>query len=173
MGNRPDLQFLATGLLSTTPLVRQVTLAELREYFVERFPGSETRARLYDNFVHYLKLLAVFVELRGVIVNGSFVTSKPDPRDIDISPVIDGIAFDKLPRDQQDTVFFLADHNTRVAQLLRCHTVHTVFYYPQGHNSRLKTEQVFEKSKKLWSRARGGRQKGFLYLQTDKTMGWR
>ena len=165
MGNRADLQFLATGLLSTTPLAHQVTLEELREYFVERFPGSQTRGQLYDNFVHYLRLLAVFVELRGVIVNGSFVTSKLEPRDIDISPVIDGTAFDGLPKEQQDTVLFLADHNTRFAQLLRCHPCYTTYLYPEGHPRRAKNDSAFMKAVNFFARARGGYQKGFLYLR--------
>ena len=164
MGNREDLQFLETGLLSTTPLVRQVTLAELREYFVERFPGSETRARLYDNFVHYLKLLAVFVELRGVIVNGSFVTSKSDPRDIDISPVINGVMFDRLPQEQQEAGECLIDPNSQLPRLLRCHPLYVPFIYPESGGRSFKRDTTFTDGVRFWSRARGGQRKGLLFL---------
>lgn len=163
MGTRADLQFLATGLLSTTPLAHQVTLEELREYFVERFPGSETRARLFDNFVHYLKLLAVFVELRGVLVNGSFVTSKLDPRDIDISPVIDGVAFDKLPKEQQEAVECLIDHNSQLPRLLSCHPLYVPFIYPES-GGRFRRDTTFMDGVRFWSRAKGGQRKGLLFL---------
>lgn len=166
MGNRADLEFLSTGLLSTTPLVHQVTLEELREYFVERFPGSQTRERLYDNFVHYLRLLAVFVELRGVIINGSFVTSKPKPRDIDISPVIDGTAFDGLPQDYQKAVKCLIDRNTQLPRLLHCHPLYVPFVYFEGRSFRM--DGTFMDGVRFWSRAKGGQRKGLLFLRLKR-----
>lgn len=79
MNRRPDLEFLSTGVLPARPLIHPVTLAELHEYFVERFPQSQTRERLYDNLIHYLKLLNVFVELRGALINGSSSVHKGEP----------------------------------------------------------------------------------------------
>ena len=164
MNHRPDLEFLSTGLLPARPLIHPVTLAELHEYFVERFPQSQTRARLYNNLMRYLKILNVFVGLHGVLVNGSYVTAKVNPRDIDISPVIDGMAFKALSLDHQKAVEHLIDHNSGLPQILRCHSFYTVFVYPEGHRLRRENNTTFQNGKAFWSRAKGGKEKGFLFL---------
>ena len=171
MNGRTDLEFLLTGLLPATPLIHPVTLAELHGYFVERFQQSQTRARLYDNFVRYLKLLNVFVGLYGVIINGSYVTNKADPRDIDISPLVVGSVFEKLPREYQEAVNLLIDPSTRIVQLLRCHPLYVPFIYPAGHKRRKRNDEVLQESKAFWSRARSGLQKGIVYLRLDED--WR
>ena len=103
----------------------------------------------------------------GVLINGSYVTSKVDPRDIDISPVIDGTDFGVLPLDHQDAVEHLIDHNSRLPQILRCHPFYTVFVYPKGHRLRRVNNETLRNGKAFWSRAKGGREKGFLFLKLE------
>ena len=173
MSPRPDLEFLSTGLLPAKPLIHSVTLAELHEYFVERFPQSQTRERLYDNLMRYLKILNMFVGLYGVIINGSYVTDKVDPRDIDISPLIVGAIFEKSPREYQEAVNLLIDPGTRIVQLLWCHPLYVPFIYPVGHKRRKRNDDILEASKAFWYRARGGMEKGILYLRLGTEKDWR
>ncbi|HEY0170959.1 MAG TPA: hypothetical protein VGB98_08045 [Pyrinomonadaceae bacterium] len=88
----PD--FTATGLLPQG--VHPATLEEV----LERFGGNERRDQLLTGLVEALRLLRA-AGCRRVYVNGSFVTSKERPNDIDACWDIDGVDADAL-----DPVFF-------------------------------------------------------------------
>ncbi|HEX7314293.1 MAG TPA: hypothetical protein VF297_10240 [Pyrinomonadaceae bacterium] len=88
----PD--FTAHGLLPEG--VHPATLDEVRE----RFGGNERRKQLLTGLVEALRLLRA-AGCRRVYVNGSFVTSKELPNDIDVCWDIDGVDADAL-----DDVFF-------------------------------------------------------------------
>lgn len=83
------LQFDENGHLSPYE-VHTTTLEEMREIFVDAFPDSETRKRLFDNYLDW-----IFDFKRDVFpyftqwVNGSFVTQKLNPKDIDFVTFLD------------------------------------------------------------------------------------
>jgi hypothetical protein len=70
--------------------VQDITLDEMREVFVGAFPESETRKRLFDNYLDW-----VFDFQRDVFpyftqwIDGSFVTQKLNPKDIDFVTFLD------------------------------------------------------------------------------------
>jgi hypothetical protein len=86
--------FNAHGLLPEG--VHPATLEEV----LERFGGNERREQLLTGFLEALRLLRA-AGCRRVYVNGSFVTSKERPNDIDACWDIDGVDADAL-----DPVFF-------------------------------------------------------------------
>lgn len=88
----PD--FTADGLLPQG--LHPATLEEV----LERFGGNERREQLLTGLVEALGLLRA-AGCRRVYVNGSFVTSKERPNDIDACWDIDGVDADTL-----DPVFF-------------------------------------------------------------------
>lgn len=88
----PD--FTAEGLLPRG--VHSATLEEV----LNRFGGNERRNHLLAGLVEALRLLRA-AGCRRVYVNGSFVTSKERPNDIDACWDIDGVDADAL-----DPVFF-------------------------------------------------------------------
>jgi hypothetical protein len=77
------------------------TLEQLEDVFVdgEGFVGSATRDAVFGDFLTTIELLRAFSPdlLESVWIGGSFVTSKPDPDDIDCLFVLNGPAFDALP----------------------------------------------------------------------------
>lgn len=58
------------------------------EGFVEEFAESDTRQELYDNLVQYRLDLFEVVGVSAQWLNGSFVTLKTDPKDIDLVNLI-------------------------------------------------------------------------------------
>jgi len=63
----------------------EVDLDTLESYFVTAFPKSTTRKRLFENYLRYIYRFQdeVFPFFEQYI-NGSFVTKKENPKDIDI-----------------------------------------------------------------------------------------
>lgn len=98
--------FTAYGLLPQG--IHQATLEEL----LERFGGNERREQLLTGLTEALRLLRA-AGCRRVYINGSFVTSKESPNDIDVCWDIQGVDVDAL-----DPVFFDFD-NGRAAQKAR------------------------------------------------------
>ena len=83
------------------------SLSELEARFVTHsdFSVSSTRTALFDGFVRYLAMWQLLEEqskieptslLRYVWVAGSFASSRVDPTDVDISPVVDGDVADTV-----------------------------------------------------------------------------
>jgi hypothetical protein len=87
-------EFTADGLLP-----QGVHPAPLEEV-LERFGGNKRREQLLTGLVEALRLLRA-AGCRRVYINGSFVTSKERPNDIDACWDIDGVDADAL-----DPVFF-------------------------------------------------------------------
>lgn len=100
----PD--FTAYGLLPEG--VHPATLEEV----LDRFGGNERRDKLLTGLAEALRLLRA-AGCRRVYINGSFVTSKEMPNDIDACWDITGVDADAL-----DPVFFEFD-NGRAAQKAR------------------------------------------------------
>jgi hypothetical protein len=73
--------------------VHDLTLAEIREHF-GTFRSSDRRPRLFEKLVQFLEQARVAGFVRFVVVNGSFISAKPDPGDIDLIVVIDPSALE-------------------------------------------------------------------------------
>lgn len=88
------------------PLGRYLcSISELRETFVdhERFAESTSRAGLFAGLLRYIRAWEVAQEsvggppvLRHLWVAGSFASSRLNPDDVDVSPVVDGEVLDGL-----------------------------------------------------------------------------
>lgn len=93
------LQFDQNGYL-TPSTIHQITLDEFQGIFVDAFANSETRRRLFDNYLDW-----VFDFRRDIFpeftqwINGSFVTQKLNPNDIDFVTFLEGSVFEN--RDKQ------------------------------------------------------------------------
>ena len=76
--------------------VIEIDLQEVRAFFVDNFITSFTRKRLFDNYV------LLFDEVKSVtetisfsLINGSFVSDKINPNDIDVVFFIEYAFFEK------------------------------------------------------------------------------
>ena len=63
------------------------TLDEAAERFGE-FQGSDRRPQLWVRFNEFIRELKACEFLEAVLVDGSFVSAKPDPNDIDLVLVV-------------------------------------------------------------------------------------
>jgi hypothetical protein len=72
------------------PGLHSCSLDEIGERFGS-FRGSDHRARLHDALVRYAAEARSTRVVRALVVDGSFVTSKPEPGDIDLVVVLGGM----------------------------------------------------------------------------------
>ncbi|WP_396652334.1 DUF6932 family protein [Microbacterium caowuchunii] len=96
-------------------------LDDVRMKFVDAFPGSTTRSRIWNGFLRYLRAwddaehTAGVEVLHGVWIAGSFTTSISDPSDIDVSPIYDKPALLKLQgRPGSGKFRALIEHRARI-----------------------------------------------------------
>jgi hypothetical protein len=81
----PIPQLNANGLLPVG--IHDATLDEIRQRFGS-FQGSDRRMRLFANFEQLVMQLRKSSRFSAIIVDGSFVTAKPVPEDIDVIVVL-------------------------------------------------------------------------------------
>lgn len=141
----PD--FTARGLLPKG--VHPATLEEIRE----RFGDNEKREQLLTGLVEALRLLRA-AGCRRVYINGSFVTSKEQPNDIDACWDINGVDADAL-----DPVFFEFD-NGRAAQKARFGAEFFPAQVPEGITGRAFLD-FFQVDKQT------GEPKGIIEIELD------
>jgi hypothetical protein len=140
-------QFVPGGLLPEG--IHFATLEEVRE----RFGGNERRRQLLAGLVAALLLLRA-AGCRRVYINGSFVTSKEQPNDVDVCWDIEGVDADAL-----DDVFFdFADG--RAAQKARFGCEFFPAQVPEGVTGRAFLE-FFQVDKQT------GEPKGIIELKLD------
>ena len=104
---------------------------EFESHFVTSFPHSKTRTTILDGYTRHCREIVGLVGACEQFLDGSFVTSKNDPGDIDLVMFIDATVVDALPHDKQQALMELvAGPNTRA-------NYHCDAYfcpiYPAGH----------------------------------------
>jgi hypothetical protein len=63
----------------------EYSLTEIECYFVDGFPNSITRKNIYDGLVNYILDIGIYFSSSWSIwIDGSFITTKLNPEDIDI-----------------------------------------------------------------------------------------
>jgi hypothetical protein len=83
------LQFDEKGHLIPYDII-ELTLAEFEVFFVEGLEDRAHRRGLFDNYLRYLEALKAVVEAPFYQwVDGSFVTLKSSPKDIDVLTFIE------------------------------------------------------------------------------------
>lgn len=82
------LEFNEKGLLP--PGCHEITLHEIKSIFVDGFSDSQTRQSRYECFLKmYKELLFNVKSCISLLIDGSFVTNKLNPYDIDLVIVVD------------------------------------------------------------------------------------
>lgn len=67
--------------------IYDASLQEVEESF-GRFQSSDRRVTLFHKLREYIRELALWGNVEEILLDGSFVTSKPDPGDIDLIVVL-------------------------------------------------------------------------------------
>ena len=130
-----------------------IDLATLEQVFVKDFPNSETRKDLFDNYLRYIDTFAKEITPNFTQwINGSFVTKKEDPKDIDFVTFIEAQYYLKNDEDETLDSFFawnkygldayIVGEYPRNAQKYIDHTLH---FKTQWNNLFSRTRAVNER----------------------------
>lgn len=74
--------FIQNGNLN--PGIHEYSISEFEEQFVNDFPESRTRLEIYNNFKQWINFLIHIKPPRYLWLDGSFLTKKLDPNDLDL-----------------------------------------------------------------------------------------
>ena len=75
-------EFLPNGNLN--PGIHNYNIEEFENQFIVDFPGSESRAAIYENFKRWLQILVKVLPPAYIWLDGSYLTKKLNPNDIDL-----------------------------------------------------------------------------------------
>lgn len=89
-----------------------MTLPQVKAAFVDAFPGNATRERLYRSLEEYIQRLLVADICCEIWLDGSFLTEKQHPDDIDVAMVLDADVAEALSPEQKDLVDSANDAGT-------------------------------------------------------------
>ncbi len=111
----------------TPPEGIEADIDTLKAYFVDAFPNSERRRWLFDNYLRYTYQFEdeVFGRFEQWI-NGSFVTQKENPKDIDIVTFVEHWVYEKRGNKVMDKFWTFSLEKERI-------DAYIVKVYPPGH----------------------------------------
>ncbi|UJP40818.1 DUF6932 family protein [Cellulomonas palmilytica] len=142
-----------------------VTAEEFKQHFVDAFPESKTRARLHRRWERHLEALTSVIPVEAQWIDGSFVTGKVDPGDIDLVTFIDGPQYDALaPGLQSMVAALLAGKQTKAVWGMDSYPA---FRYPQGHPAQPLADDGINEWHEFWQKQReqDGLVKGYLEVR--------
>jgi hypothetical protein len=86
----------------------QKSMAELRELCVDRFPLSNTRDMIMQGLEQIVDTLRSHNIVGDLWVNGSFLTEKINPNDVDVVLFVDGGFVENATPQQRETIAWLS-----------------------------------------------------------------
>jgi Family of unknown function (DUF6932) len=141
------------------------TLAELRAHCVgqPRFKDSQTRDGIMSRLEAVFKRLIHAKIVGEVWVDGSFLTEKRDPEDVDISLRVDGDFFDKATPDQRQAMEWITEiwDTEKIDGYLHLE-------WPPGHSEFALGQENYKIWQKQWGFSRRGVPKGIAVVELPK-----
>jgi hypothetical protein len=138
----------------------QTDAQEIERRLVQVHPLSATRAWLYDAWRRRRAAMASLVAIEREWVNGSFVTLKRDPGDVDVVSFVRGEAIENLTEDAVTDLRNLFERE-RIRRIFGCDG-YLVIIRPIGHPQRAAYEERCTYWHDWWSRTRDDQPKGYL-----------
>lgn len=103
----------------------KATLQEFEKRFVIDFPSSKTRKDIIEDYKGHCKEIISTQLAEKQWVDGSYITTKPNPDDIEILTVVDGVEMDsRCFETEMDRIIYDAPLRTG----LRCHSFYVARY---------------------------------------------
>jgi uncharacterized protein DUF6932 len=141
----------------------KATKDEIETVLVEGFQESTTRRPLLDQALELLDAVQKIVPVSAFWIDGSFVTTKEDPGDIDLVSHLDGEALDALkPIDQMLLGGLVSGHWSRDRS--GCDSFF-VSVYPAGHSANAEYEKTAAWWDSFFGQDRSGNAKGYVELE--------
>lgn len=150
------LRFNSHGLLTPAEAI-PADLEVVKRHFVDAFPKSKTRVKLYENLIQFNETLQKEVyPWYEMWVDGSFVTKKHNPRDVDVVVFLDAEVY-RLREKKFDAIVSFSFEILKI-------DAYFVIVYPEKHPSfpltQISTNRWFD----FLSTTRSENRKGFLKL---------
>lgn len=149
----------------------EITFDDAKSFFVDAFPDSETRLNNWNSFYAYIQeIISIGLDEFKLWVDGSFVTKKLNPNDIDCVIYIKESLLNSLsPEAQENLVKYLIPKNQIMHEFnknLYCTDSYLLLDIEDSPNSPyydsiMKTKQYWEG---LWGHDRQGNAKGYIIL---------
>lgn len=76
------MDFNSDGVIQ--PGFHELSIKEVHSSFVENFPNSQSRRNIFKSFLSFIEKISIGYAPTEIWIDGSFVTSKVNPNDIDI-----------------------------------------------------------------------------------------
>jgi len=143
----------------------EATASEIKAALVDDFPKSATRSHLYDQWQALREAIERVIPIEEQWLDGSFVTRKEDPGDIDLVSHLDGSAVDNLSVADGMLLFGLLDRDLS-RDVHGCHSFPIVIY-PDGHPDRPQYEAALQAFDSLFGHDRNGNQKGYVEVVSE------
>lgn len=140
----------------------RATAEEIKTFFVDAFPASISRPILFERWAVLLQAIERVVEVQAQWIDGSYVTKKPEPGDIDLVSHLDGETLDALPPVERALLRGLIAGQLS-KQLHACDSFH-IAIYPPGHPARGPYEAALAYWEEWFGTDRGGEPKGYVEL---------
>lgn len=144
------------------------TIGEFKERFVVEFENSRTRGDIFNRYIDYCERMEYLEVAIKQWVDGSYVTNKENPNDIDLVTHIDALELNKRTEIHKNLNRLL--DNARCKSKYRC-DVYAIHVYPKELSDRYKH---YKKREEYWSKwfghDRDGNPKGiieFNFLNDD------
>jgi len=100
-----------------------MNLDEFEDWSKTSFKDSAYRQSLLNNFKELIKKVQVFGFSFEIWVDGSYLTEKPEPDDIDMLIIVSRRVINKLSLDKQDELYnkyFSIEGKSNIKQLYKC-----------------------------------------------------
>ncbi|MDF1601465.1 hypothetical protein PZ895_17035 [Mesorhizobium sp. YIM 152430] len=78
-----------------------MTLPDIKAHFVDPFPDHPRRKHLFTLFEEFLQAVLVSGIPCEIWIDGSWLTTKPEPRDLDVTLIVEADTAQRLNADQQ------------------------------------------------------------------------
>ncbi len=143
------------------PLGRhEMTLAELRQLCVDHFPLSVTRPAIMGGLERVAEKLRLEVVEGEVWVDGSFLTEKANPEDVDIVVRCSGQFYEAATPEQKNAVDWL------LSDLKNTYLCDSYFFFewPEGHANRWLGEYMHSYWMRQFGFSRGNEMKGIAVI---------
>lgn len=142
------------------------TIGEFEQRFVNTFPSSATRAKIYEGWRRRREELQSIVRVEQEWIDGSFVTGKSNPKDIDVVTFILAHEIDAIPiSDRQRVLELTCGNHPKI--VFGCDS-YLATVLPEDHpfyNEFLRYRGYWDNQ---WSRSRTGSQKGYVEVRAEQ-----
>jgi hypothetical protein len=143
------------------------SVAEIEAALVGGFPSSLRRPALFEQWRTLFQAIERIVEVRAQWIDGSFVTRKEEPGDIDLVSHLDGELLDAL--DPVEWMLLRGLIAGQVSKALHDCDSFFVAVYPEGHPARDAYERALAYWDAWFGADRAGRSKGYIELQLNRS----